>query len=81
MERSAVVSRKWMLIPPAVLAVWIGSDLALPRRSSLLRFDGHEVGRLETEMWRSYYGHRPVRLYGQLVELLRRQYHLPLWRA
>jgi hypothetical protein len=47
----------------------------------LLRFDGHEVGRLETEMWRSYYGHQPVRLYLQMAELLRRQYHLPFWRA
>ena len=32
-------------------------------------------------MWRSYYGHQPARLYEQLVALLRRQYHLPFWRA
>ena len=70
-----------MLIPPAVLALWVAGDLLLPHQSSLLRFDGHEVGRLETEMWRSYYGHQPGRLYQQLIELLRRQYHLPFWRA
>jgi hypothetical protein len=70
-----------MLVPPALLAVWVASDLAIPHRSSLLQFDGHEVGRLETGMWRSYYGHRPVRLYLELVELLLRQYHLPYWRA
>jgi hypothetical protein len=70
-----------MLIPLAELALWVAADLALPHQSSLLRFDGHEVGRLETEMWRSYYGHQPVRLYLQMVELLRRQYHLPFWRA
>jgi hypothetical protein len=75
------VSRKWIVIPIAALALWVAGDLALPHQSSLLRFDGHEVGRLETEMWRSYYGHRPMRLYLQLVELLRRQYHLPFWRA
>ena len=75
------MTRLWMLIPPALLAGWVVADLELPRRSSLLRFDGHEVGRLETGMWRSYYGHQPLRLYGQLAELLRRQYHLPVWRA
>ncbi len=75
------MSWKWILIPPALLGLWIVSDFTLPRRSSLLRFDGHEVGRLETEMWRSYYAHQPIRLYGELVELLRRQYHLPFWRA
>jgi hypothetical protein len=75
------MSRKWWLVPPALLMVWIATDLTLPHRSSLTRFDGHEVGRLETAMWRSYYGHQPARLYGQLWELLRHQYHLPFWRA
>ena len=32
-------------------------------------------------MWRSYYGHSSVRLFGQLVEALREQYHLPFWRS
>jgi hypothetical protein len=75
------VSKKWLLIPPALLALWVAADLAVPYRSSLVRFDGHEVGRLETDMWRSYYGHEPTRLYLQLVQLLRSQYHLPFWRA
>jgi hypothetical protein len=70
-----------MLIPLAALVLWVAADLYLPHQSSLLRFDGHEVGRLETEMWRSYYGHQPVGLYLQMVELLRRQYHLPFCRA
>jgi hypothetical protein len=75
------VPRKWLLIPPTLLALWVMADLALPHRSSLVDFDGHKVGRLETEMWLSYYGHQPARLYLQLVELLRSQYHLPFWRA
>jgi len=75
------MSRKWWLIPPAVLICWIAEDLLAPRQSFLTRFDGHEVGRLETAMWRSYYGHQPARLYGQLLGLLRHQYHLPFWRA
>ena len=32
-------------------------------------------------MWRSYYGHQPVRLFIQLVNTMRSQYHLPFWRA
>lgn len=75
------MSRKWWLLPPALLICWMAEDLLAPRQSSLTRFDGHEVGRLETEMWRSYYGHQPARLFGQLLDLLRRQYHLPFWRA
>jgi hypothetical protein len=75
------MSRRWWLIPPAVLICWIAEDLLVPRQSSLTRFDGHEVGRLETAMWRSYYDHQPARLFGQLLGLLRHQYHLPFWRA
>jgi len=76
-----MMSRKWVLLPVGLLAIWAGADLTVPHRSSLARFDGHEVGRLETAMWRSYYGHRRVALFGQLLELLRRQYGLPFWRA
>jgi hypothetical protein len=75
------MSRRWWLIPPALLICWIGEDLLVPRQSSLTRFDGHEVGRLETAMWRSYYGHQPARLYIQLLDVLRQQYHLPFWSA
>jgi hypothetical protein len=75
------MSSKWWLVPPALLVLWIASDMAIVRHSPLTRFDGHEVGRLETAMWRSYYGHQPVRLFGQLLDLMRHQYHLPFWRA
>ena len=36
---------------------------------------------LETAMWRSYYDHQPVRLFGQLSELMRTQYGFPFWRS
>jgi len=65
----------------AVLGVWIAWDLAGSRRHSLRHFDGHQVGRLETAMWRSYYDHRSVRLFGELVQLLREQYHLRFWQS
>ena len=75
------MARKWLLALPAVLILWVASDMTIPRRTSLSRFDGHEVGRIETAMWRSYYGHHSARLFGQLVGLMRHQYHLPFWRA
>jgi hypothetical protein len=65
----------------AVVALWIAADLALPVHHDLRAFDPHEVGRMETEMWRSYYDHRPLRLFGELTTMLRRQFGLPLWRS
>lgn len=65
----------------ALLSAWVAVDAALPVRHDLRDFDAHEVGRLETEMWRSYYDHRPARLFGELTTLLRRQFGLPFWRS
>src|SRR5262245_10537468 len=44
-------------------------------------FDGHEVGRLETEMWKAYYNHQRVRLFLDLTRLIRQQYIPRVWRA
>jgi hypothetical protein len=65
----------------AVLGLWIATDLLDRSRHSLRDFDPHEVARLETRMWRSYYNHRSFRLFADLVTLLRDQYHLPFWKA
>jgi hypothetical protein len=64
-----------------VLGVWIAVDLNDHSRHTLREFDPHEVARLETRMWRSYYEHRRLRLFADLVTLLREQYHLPVWQA
>jgi hypothetical protein len=64
-----------------LLASWILWDLFNPRTHDLRKFDGHEVARLETAMWRSYYDHQPVKLFGQLTQLLRTQYGFPFWRS
>lgn len=56
-------------------------DFTSTERHSLRKFDPHEVARLETEMWRSYYGHSRLKLAAELVQLLREQYHLPFWRS
>src|SRR5205085_5790766 len=51
-------------------------DLYYPRTTHLREFDPNEVGRLETAMWRSYYEKQRVRLFNQMTELLRSQYHM-----
>ena len=77
--------RRWWLIAIlslfAILCGWVVRDLAVPVRGSLREFDSHAVARMETAMWRSYYGHHTVRLFRELAELLRTQYHLPFWRS
>jgi len=65
----------------AFLALWVAADSAWPVRRDLREFDAREVARLETEMWRSYYDHRPARLFGEMTTLLRRQFGLPFWRS
>src|SRR5687768_11650026 len=65
----------------ALLLAWVAYDLYAPRRTSLHEFDADEVARLETAMWRSYYGRERARLFAQLGELLRTQYRLPLVRS
>ena len=44
------------------------------RTSDLRMFDAAAVGKLDTDMWRSYYERRPVRLFEQMITLLRTQY-------
>ena len=65
----------------ALVAGWIVHDFTSSERHSLRRFDPHEVARLETAMWRSYYDRSRLSLAQELVELLRDQYHLPFWRS
>ena len=68
-------------IVACALAFWIVIDMTDPRRHDLRDFDGHEVGRLETAMWRSYYEHHQVLLFRDLTVLLQRQFHLPFWQS
>lgn len=56
-------------------------DLFGPRASRMRNFDPNEVARLETAMWRSYYGKQELRLFNQMTELLRSQYNLPVIRS
>lgn len=65
----------------ALVLVWVAIDLFASRRTSLREFDAAEVARIETAMWRSYYGREHLSLFTQLAELLRTQYRLPFWRS
>ena len=51
-------------------------DLFWPRTTHMREFDPDEVARLGTAMWRSYYEKQRVRLFNQMTELLRSQYHM-----
>ena len=65
-----------VLLAAALLLIGIewSRERFTPRRSDLRVFDAVAVGQLDTEMWRSYYERRPVRLFEQMITLLRTQY-------
>ncbi|MEP7345246.1 MAG: hypothetical protein ABI877_08260 [Gemmatimonadaceae bacterium] len=65
----------------AALFTWIAVDLYAPRREDFRDFDPVTMGRIEGEMWRSYYERRPARLFWQLANSHRLQYHMGPWRS
>lgn len=69
---------KWIAIAAAAVAVW---DWNRAPEGDLRQFDPIEVGRLETDMWRSYYDRKPAALLVDLAELLRKQYHLSVTQS
>ena len=69
-----------LLFAFVLLAGWITYDLNAPLRVDIRDFDADEVARLDTAMWRSYYSRQRFKLYGELTELLQKQYRLPFWR-
>lgn len=73
--------KRLALIAVLGLAIWLGIDLFGPAHSRLREFDPNEIGRLETEMWRSYYSRERVKLFLQLAELMRSQYGMPYARS
>ena len=50
-----------------------------PRTAHLRDFDSGEMGRLETTMWRDYYEHRYLALFGSLYQVNRDQYGFSPW--
>jgi hypothetical protein len=73
--------RWWILGAVAVLLLLAGLDLYAPRQVDIRAFDPMVVARLDTDMWRSYYDKKPIPLFFQLADLLRRQFHFPWLRS
>ncbi len=72
---------KLLAVLAAATIGWIVYDLYAPRTAHLRDFNADEVARLETDMWRSYYEKRRLRLFNQLAQLLRTQYNMPVIRS
>src|SRR6266480_7756277 len=70
-----------MVLVLTLLICGVLYDLYFPRTTHMREFDPDEVARLETAMWRSYYDKQRLRLFNELSELLRTQYHMPLIRS
>jgi hypothetical protein len=73
--------RRILTVIAGMLAVWVVYDFTRSTRHDLRDFDPHEVARLETAMWRSYYDHQRLPLFAELATLLRKQFQLPFWRS
>ncbi len=76
-------SRKGLIFLGLITAaiVWCGFDLYVPKTRDIRDFDPAEMARLDNDMWRSYYEKKPLKLYFQLAELLRSQYHFPFLKS
>ena len=81
MTRQTKLFLKILSVVMILFAAWAAYDLFSPRSAQLRNFDPDEVARLETAMWRSYYEHHRFRLFTELAELLRTQYHMSIVRS
>ena len=64
-----------------IAAIWLAYDLFATHHGDLRAFNAQEVGRLETEMWRSYYANDQLSLFNQAARTLREQYGTPVARS
>ena len=75
------MGRKICIAMFTVVTLWAALDLWAPQHSDIRHFNPHEVARIETTLWRSYYDRKPLALYGEMAELLRTQYRSPWLRS
>ncbi len=81
-RKKKFLSRKALIgCAAAIIVVYVLGDLFLPLNRDLRSFDPAEMARLETAMWKSYYDRHPVRIYFELAEMLRTQFHFPFLRS
>lgn len=74
-------TRSILLVLLALWAIWFAVDLLIPVKTNIRQFDPATVARMDTDMWRSYYDRKPLKLFFQLASLLRQQFHAPFWRS
>ena len=80
-QNSSWSRRKILLALLAGVLVYAGIDLFWRFNRDLRQFDPVATGKLETDMWRSYYDRRPLKLFFELTEMLRTQYQFPRLRS
>src|SRR5437660_9595831 len=80
-RRTRKIGVRVIVLVLALLICGVLYNLDCPRTTHMREFDPDEVARLETAMWRSYYGKRRRRLFNALSDVLRTQYHMPLIRS
>jgi hypothetical protein len=56
-------------------------DVLIPSRTDFRQFDPVATGRLDSDMWRSYYERRPAKLFWQLAHSLRVQFDAGFWES
>ncbi|MDX2032460.1 MAG: hypothetical protein SF339_17425 [Blastocatellia bacterium] len=64
-----------------LVGAWMIYENFTGRASHMRDFDPKQVASLETEMWRSYYDRERVKLFNQLAELMRTQYHMSFTKS
>ena len=74
-------SLKIILLLFIALTTWILVDINYPVKRNIRIINAEETARLDGAMWRSYYEKKPVKLLLQSAELMRTQFHFPLWRS
>jgi len=73
--------REILLALVALFFVYAAFDIFWRFNRDLRQFDPVATGKLETDMWRSYYDRRPLKLFFELTEMLRTQYQFPWLRS
>jgi hypothetical protein len=63
------------------LSLWIAFDLNIKKKVNFRHFDPVVVGKLDADMWRSYYEKKKIKLFWQMSKLVREQFHAPFWRS
>lgn len=68
-------------VVPVVFLVYASVDVFWPLQRDLRQFDPVAVAKLETTMWRSYYGGERAALFLELAKMLRTQCQFPWLRS